>query len=378
MVSGVWKFPYPLPETWIQLILTHMLLIFFSALTRSMASPLRRMGLAGMIAPSVPVTTSGNYRNPVAKTGNPAIAFLRWLSNGTGGIAGGGLFEFNTRTAKQVLPLSLVFSAKLALGNMSFAFTVWQSFFTLSRIMIIPFTLILTHFMCGAIHSATVVSACLAATLNLLAASVSTGIRITWETPVAGFLSTIFVALYPILLLRTMKTLQNNLTPQGGAAYSASTSGLFNDPHGGYDVSNGAHSTSDSPHSVDQTRAYYQLLHYTSMLTIILLTPLVLLSGDVGEILHNCPHFDVKFLWFLMVCGGIGSTAVFAATPLFVHVTSPLTLVMVGATKAALLLVFLEGKGLGVANKVGVALCIMSTVWYAVVRRREIKSRLGR
>lgn len=48
--------------------------------------------------------------------------FLRWLSNGSGGIAGGGLFEFDYSTAKQVLPLAVVFVVRVLLSNFSFAY----------------------------------------------------------------------------------------------------------------------------------------------------------------------------------------------------------------------------------------------------------------
>jgi len=48
-------------------------------------------------------------------------SFARWLSNGSGGIAGGGLFEFDFQIAKQVLPLAVVFVVKVLLSNFSFA-----------------------------------------------------------------------------------------------------------------------------------------------------------------------------------------------------------------------------------------------------------------
>jgi hypothetical protein len=43
------------------------------------------------------------------------------LRNGSGGIAGGGLFEFDRKTARQVLPLALVYVGKVVLSNLSFA-----------------------------------------------------------------------------------------------------------------------------------------------------------------------------------------------------------------------------------------------------------------
>ena len=49
------------------------------------------------------------------------MRFGRWLTNGSGGIAGGGLFEFDWQVAKQVLPLAIIFCFKVVLSNFSFA-----------------------------------------------------------------------------------------------------------------------------------------------------------------------------------------------------------------------------------------------------------------
>jgi hypothetical protein len=114
------RFPFPLTGTYVQLIFTHILLIGFSSLTRSLMNPLRRLGLGAAVAPAMPVAPQGGaFRNVSAKPG--PTRFLRWLSNGSGGIAGGGLFEFDYAIAKQVLPLAGVFVAKVLLSNFSFA-----------------------------------------------------------------------------------------------------------------------------------------------------------------------------------------------------------------------------------------------------------------
>lgn len=116
----VHRFPFPLMGTYVQLILTHILLIGFSSLTRGLSSPLRRLGFGAAVAPAIPVALQGGtFRS--ANTRSGVVRFLRWLSNGSGGIAGGGLFEFNYSVAKQVLPLAVVFVVKVLLSNFSFA-----------------------------------------------------------------------------------------------------------------------------------------------------------------------------------------------------------------------------------------------------------------
>jgi hypothetical protein len=120
MLTSTARFPFPLTGTYVQLVLTHVLLIGFSSLTRGLASPLRRLGLGAAVAPAIPVAPHGGaFRNTSTKSG--AARFLRWLSNGSGGIAGGGLFEFDYSIAKQVLPLAVVFVVKVLLSNFSFA-----------------------------------------------------------------------------------------------------------------------------------------------------------------------------------------------------------------------------------------------------------------
>jgi hypothetical protein len=71
------------------------------------------------VPPSQPAAPQGGAFRGNKKPG--IYAFARWLSNGSGGIAGGGLFEFDWQIAKQVLPLAVVFIVKVLLSNFSFA-----------------------------------------------------------------------------------------------------------------------------------------------------------------------------------------------------------------------------------------------------------------
>jgi hypothetical protein len=115
------RFPFPLAGTYIQLIITHILLVGFSSLTRGLDRPLRWLGLGPAVAPAFPVAPRGGpYRGGNRK--HLLVSVGRWLSHGSGGIAGGGLFEFDMQTARQVLPLAVVFVVKILLSNFSFAY----------------------------------------------------------------------------------------------------------------------------------------------------------------------------------------------------------------------------------------------------------------
>ncbi|OCK84661.1 hypothetical protein K432DRAFT_389366 [Lepidopterella palustris CBS 459.81] len=352
--TGVYKFPYPLTATYIQLILTHILLIGFASLTRGIARPLRASGLSAAIAPSLPAAPpGGGFRGQSKGSRIPFLAFGRWLSNGTGGIAGGGIFEFDSEVAKQVLPLAVVYVGKVVLSNLSFAYAVLPMY-QLARIGVIPLSLIFSAWLQRENHSASSLSSSLVATLNLLLASIRPGVRVTWESIVAGVFSSFFVALYPILLLRTYRTLVSGLVPQGDVltGYPSST----NDESAG---------------NREETRAYWRTLHYTSSLSILILTPIVLVSGEVGNILHNCYFLDVPFFWFLTWCGGIGSWAVFVSTLLLAKATSPLTVTFVSIPRSAFQLVMLSHFKMPVHSWVGIGLCWLSSAWFLVARRNE-------
>ncbi|KAH7135759.1 hypothetical protein B0J11DRAFT_479712 [Dendryphion nanum] len=350
MLTGVYKFPFPVTGTYIQLILTHILLVGFSSLTRVLNSPLRRIGFGAAVAPSYPVAPAGGAFRGSRK--QPSILnFGRWLANGQGGIAGGGLFEFDRKVARQVLPLAIIFVVKVLLSNFSFAYAQ-LSVYQLARIGVMPLAFILSCALQKETHSASTLSAALIATLNLLFAAIRTNVRVNWESIVAGVFSSLFVALYPIVLLRTYRALVSGLIPQG-------------------DVLTGYPSSSDdSTSNREETRAYYRTLHYTSLLSIIILTPIVLLSGDISSVWH-LPFLDVPFFWLMIWCGALGSWAVFVSLLLLVKSTSPLTATFLAIPRGAFQLGMLSLFRMPTNSWIGVILCWISSLWFLVARRDE-------
>ncbi|KAF2130367.1 hypothetical protein P153DRAFT_365975 [Dothidotthia symphoricarpi CBS 119687] len=354
MLTGVYKFPFPLTGTYIQLLLTHTMLITFSSLTRGLASPLRKLGLGAAVAPAIPVAPQGGAFRGGGKQ-LTVLQFGRWLSNGSGGIAGGGLFEFEYHVAKQVLPLAVIFLVKVLLSNFSFAYAplpVYQ----LARIGVTPFAIIFSCILQKENHSGGTLSSALVATLNLLFATLRSNVRVTWESIVAGVFSSLFVALYPILLLRTYRILLAGLVPLG-------------------DVLTGYPSSAEEVGNREETRAYFRTLHYTSLLSLIILTPIVVLSGELGAIYHNIPFLDVPFFWFMIWCGALGSFAVFSSTLLLVKATSPLTATFIQVPRSAFQLVMLSMFKMPAHSWIGVVLCWISSVWFLVLRRNETRSK---
>lgn len=103
-----------------QLLLTHLVLYAVASITRWFARPLTRWGFATVIAPARPLRSSHASRG-ADKSGPSLSRYLKRIVDGQGGIAGGGLLEFDTRTALQILPVAVVFFAKIVLSNRSFA-----------------------------------------------------------------------------------------------------------------------------------------------------------------------------------------------------------------------------------------------------------------
>ncbi|TKX24828.1 GDP-fucose transmembrane transporter-like protein [Elsinoe australis] len=357
--TGTYKFPYPMTMTLLQLAIAHLLILAFASLTRGLESLFNLLGLGALVAPSH-AYTRGN-RGARYKGGQRHRSAMQniseWLSHSSGGIAGGGLFEFQGRTVRHVLPVALVFSLKVVLSNLSYAYAVLPMYM-LARIAIIPVSLLLTTVLLRETHSVATLSSSLTAVLNLLMATIEPG-RVTWESIIAGVFSSLFVALFPVVQVRAYKQLVADLVPQGDIL---------------------APSDDDAAPAYlgtkEETRAYWRLLHYTSLLSMMLIAPIVLVSGEIQQIRRNCYFMDVPWFWFLMVCGGAGSWAVSSFFFLLVKATGPLTATFVSIPRSAFQLMVLDKFRMPVHSWVGVALCWASCLWYVGVRRREEWNRM--
>ena len=356
LIAGVYKFPYPLTTTLLEMLITHGFVLLSAYITR-LASPwLISAGLSGMIAPSHPASTSGGFRGQGKSTAGWG-SMSRWTSSFSGGIAGGGLFEFDLQVVKQVLPLAIIFVAKVTLSNLSFAYAQLP-IYVLARIGIVPISLLLTALLSQAPHSVSTISSALTATLTLLVATTRANVRVTWESIVAGVFSSFFVALYPVQLNRTYKSLLASLVPQGDllTTFPSNSNSSLPPDHSG---------------SKEEARAYWWLLHYTSLLSILIFLPIVFFSGELGNISRNCYFLDVFFHWLMVLCGGLGSWAVFWSTIALTRATSPLTTSFLFVPRAAFLLPIMAGFKMPAYSWIGIGMCWASCAWFMRGRRKE-------
>ena len=229
--------------------------------------------------------------------------------------------------------------------------------YTLARVGIIPLSLLLSYILLREKFSISTLSAVLTATINLTIATTRPGTRITWESIVAGVFSMLFVSLYPIMLLRTYRSLVSTLI-----SHQPNVLGISSPPMSASTDANGV---------LASTRAFWQVLHYTSLLSITLLLPILIVSGELPNISRNCYFLDVTFFWFLTFCGGLGSWAVFFSTLLLTKATSPFTVSFLFVPRSAWQLVVLEGFRMPVYSWVGVGLCWLCSLWFLIGRRNE-------
>jgi len=353
LMTGVYKFQYPLTLTLLQLSITHILLLLTASLSRLLAPWLNSAGLSAMVAPSrsLQTTTLSGFRGTGKKSGR----LMRLFTGGSGGIAGGGLFEFEYSVARQVIPLAIIYIGKVSLSNISFAYALLPMYL-LARIAIVPLSLVLTATLGRTPHSIAILSSVLTATLNLLMATARSGIRVTWESIVAGIFSSLFVALFPVQLQRTYRNLVSDLVPQ--ADLIGFTASYTND-------------SADTSGSKEESRATWRLLHYTSLLSVIVYTPIVVLSGEIGDISRNCYFLDVFFHWFMVISCSVLSWGTFIGTVALVKATSPLTTTFMFIPRSLFLLVTLSKFRMPTHSWVGAGLCLASCLWFLRSRRKE-------
>jgi hypothetical protein len=356
IIVGEHKFPYPLTTTVIEMLVTHGCLLVSAYITRWISSSLRTAGLSAAIAPSGPLQPSAAGCRE-GKNVECSKSVSRWPAYRTRGIAGGGLFEFDLQVAKSVLPCAIMFVAKVFLSNFSFARAQLQVY-VLAQIGIVPLALFFTYFLGRTQHSATTISSALAATLALAVAGIpQSSMKVTWESVAAGAFSSVFAALYPVQLQRTYKTLVASLIPQGNLLGTLPSS-----------------PSPDFSGSKEEARAYWCLLHYTSVLSIMVFAPVVVLCGELPLIWRHRYTLDVFFHWMMVLCAGAGSWAVFWATVALTRATSPLTTAFLFVPSAAFLLPIIARFRMSAYAWIGLVMCWASCAWFLVTRRTEGRS----
>jgi GDP-fucose transporter C1 len=163
-------------------------------------------------------------------------------------------YEFNTTIAKRVAPLTVVYVLMLAFNNLCLQY-VEVTFYQVARSLSIHFSILFTYLILGKKTSSAAMGACGIVFLGFVIGSYGE-INFSWEGLIYGVGSSAFVALYGIYVQKSLAIVDNN---------------------------------------------QWRLLHYNTTLAILILFPVVLLSGEISEILDNVQFLDDIGFWVLMV-----------------------------------------------------------------------------
>ncbi|CAZ80659.1 unnamed protein product [Tuber melanosporum] len=346
LLTGVYKFVYPITTTLFQLIMTQIFLYFAASVTRSFSRSLHTLGLGSMVAP-LPTPSKGKRR----ASGGGLRDFAKQLATGS---REGCVFELKWTEAKKVVPVALIYSLKIVLSNIGFAYTN-PPIYHLSRVGSLLLAMAFTHLFTTNSLSVTTMSSCITMVLSLAMAVLRPGTRFAIEGFLAGLFSTIFVAAYPILLTKAYKSVLRgnpNTIGSGDLLGVGPTDGMLSTDGG------------------EETRSAWKLLHYVNVLSITMILPWIFLSGEFGDISRNCYILDLPWFWLMGLFSGLGAWATFVSGFLLLRATTPLTMVASTYPRTAFQALLMHGSA-PTWSWVGVLMCWGSSVWYLLGRRKE-------
>ncbi|KAE7996966.1 hypothetical protein FH972_001642 [Carpinus fangiana] len=350
-------FTYPVTLTFYQLLAIHVFLLFLASFTRLCRPIFSCIGLAGLAAPSrVKPFRPFQPLHVLPWWANSILQLVYPLRASWDGIAGGGPGELDLAVIKHILPLVIVFVAKVALGNVALAFSAVPKF-TLAHIHALPLTLGFTYVLQKTSLSLATLSSSLIATLNLLIASVQSGGPAPRDAIVASVISGILDGLFPVLLVNAYQYLLREAIAEQEHP-SARRSRDSYDPHSNYQA-----------HFAEQPTGlvHWRLLHYISLLSPVVLFPILVLTGEIKDMQENCYVLDTKRFWNPAIGAFFCTLASFILTPLFTAATGATVTGFWPVPRQALQLA-VTNPNMPVHSWVGVALCWLSSIWFVAVR----------
>lgn len=238
-------------------------------------------------------------------------------------------FEFQPDLARKVLPLTLVYVLMLAFNNLCLEL-VQVTFYQVARSLSILFNIILSYFLLGTTTSSPALLSCAIVFLGFVLGSYGE-INFTWSGLIFGVLSSVFVALYGIHVKKALVHVNN-----------------------------------------DQWR----LLHYNTAISIMIMIPFIVVSGELGELLSRENAFGDSYFWFLMTLTGVTGFLINIAVFLQIKFTTPLTNTISGTAKACvqtLLAWVIWRNEITAMNGFGILLSLVGSGLYSYVRYREMR-----
>lgn len=237
--------------------------------------------------------------------------------------------KYNFDTFIKVIPVSATYLFQIGLNNKCLQF-VSVSGYQVVRSLTILFNILLTYFV---LHQTTSIKAslcCLGVIIGFFF-GVEGEIGLTWKGCLYGVSSSLFVALYSIIVKRTLKELDGN---------------------------------------------EYVLIEYNTPIAIIVLIPFIYFNGEF-EVLSR--HLSANF-WIMQTLAGVVGFLINIAIFININTTSPLTHNLAGTVKACLqtilaFFIFPSSEKMTIKKFIGTVLIIAFSGLYSYVRTLEMKAK---
>jgi GDP-fucose transporter C1 len=236
--------------------------------------------------------------------------------------------ELDLAIARKVMPLSFIYVLMLAFNNLCLQY-VEVTFYQVARSLTIVFNIIFTYTLLGSKTSFAALTACAIVFAGFVIGSYGE-LNFTWEGVIYGVASSAFVALYGIYVKKTLVVVNNN---------------------------------------------QWRLLHYNTTLSIAFLFPLVILAGEIQDMITNVYFFEEAGFWILMVLTGITGFVINIAIFLQIKFTTPLTNNISGTAKSCVqtaLAAWYFANPISVLNGIGIILALFGSGMYSWVRYKEM------
>eukprot|EP01112_Ceratiomyxa_fruticulosa_P018952 TRINITY_DN6134_c0_g2_i3.p1 TRINITY_DN6134_c0_g2~~TRINITY_DN6134_c0_g2_i3.p1 ORF type:complete len:347 (-),score=60.68 TRINITY_DN6134_c0_g2_i3:355-1395(-) len=237
-------------------------------------------------------------------------------------------FQFNTTVAQGVVPLTCVLIGMVSFNNLCLQY-VEVSFYQVARSLSICFSLLLTYLVLGVRTSKRAVQACIVVFLGFFLGSLGE-VNFSWLGVIFGVTSSFFVALYGIYVKKILPKTEGN---------------------------------------------EWKLLSYNTALSIPMLFPIVVISGEFSGITQEPLIYDSEF-WVVMTITGVFGYLISLAIFLQIKLTSPLTNTISGTVKACvqtILSVLIWNNDVTFTNALGIVLVIGGSFWYGLIRYFEMR-----
>lgn len=238
--------------------------------------------------------------------------------------------EFQPKVAVQVLPVSCVFVAMIVCNNLCLQF-VEVSFYQVARSLTILFTILFTYLILSQKTAPAAMVACAVVVIGFSIGSIGEA-RLSLAGLAFGLTSSVFISLYGIYVKKIMHVLDGN---------------------------------------------QWRLLLYNAIISAILLLPLIVLSGEVGDLVES-GELERTETWVTNTIAGLLGFALNIAVFLQIKYTSPLTNNICGTLKATtqtLLAIYIYRNPVTFMNGLGISLVIAGSGAYSYVRYLQMQQR---